>query len=224
MEDRFDRSSFLDNVRRFRPEDDVASRWTAIYSAAIAVADSTCQHAALDGARAAEVSRAALYEVVLQSYLFLGFPRMLLASEVLQSAWPSDEPRISQLRPISEEEGQRWFSRGMELYTKVYDGNCALLQERVEGMAPEIFRWMVIEGYGKVLSREGLGVIDRELAVVACLIIENYAPQLHSHMRGALNVGCSEHLLATVVEDLGVSAGPGYNTACGIMERLKTTE
>jgi 4-carboxymuconolactone decarboxylase len=188
------------------------------------VADPDCQQAAVEAARALEVERPVLYEVVLQSYLFLGFPRMLQAAQDLQSVWPATEGGESQLRPVSAAEGERWFDRGMKLYGRVYGSNSRLLQRRVEKMAPEIFRWMVIEGYGKVLSREGLQSIDRELAVVACLIIENHAPQLHSHMRGALNVGCSEHLLATVVEDLGEPAGPGYITARGILERLKATE
>ncbi len=196
-----------------------------MYSAAIAVADKQCQNMVVRTGQESGVDRRALYEVVLQSYLFLGFPRTLQAADVLLSAWPraaSGEPIASQLRPVSDEEGRRWFDRGMDLYGRVYGSNGNLLKERVERMAPEIFRWMVIEGYGKVLSRGGLPAVDRELAVVACLMVENHAPQLHSHMRGALNVGCSGQLLSTVVDDLGAAVGPGYAVARGIMERLQT--
>lgn len=222
MENAPDGNSFLELVQQFSPEHEAGPRLAAMYSATIAAADPLCQRAAIRRARELGRPRSALYEVVLQSYLFLGFPRMLKAAEVLHTEWPPNEDHESQLRPVSGQEGKRWYERGMELYTKVYDSNRDLLRRRVEAMAPEVFRWMVIEGYGKVLSRQGLPVLDRELAVVACLLVENHVPQLHSHMRGALNVGCTEHLLRTVVEDVGTVAGDGYRAARDIMERLQT--
>jgi alkylhydroperoxidase/carboxymuconolactone decarboxylase family protein YurZ len=90
-------------------------------------------------------------------------------------------------------------------------------------MAPEVFLWMELEGYGKVLSRPGLDVIDRELAIVACLMIEHRPAQLHSHIRGALNVGAPRELLGDVVSDLRTVAVEGYRSACGIIEKLGIT-
>ena len=49
--------------------------------------------------------------------------------------------------------------------------------------------WMVVEGYGKVLARDGLAVETRELCIVALLAPTRHEPQLHSHLRGALNAG-----------------------------------
>ena len=80
---------------------------------------------------------------------------------------------------------------------------------------------MIIEGYGKVLSRPGLGIVERELANVAFLMGEDYEQQLHSHMRGALNVGATEELLKTVVHDIGEAAGNGYRTAQAILTKLR---
>ncbi|MEW5994266.1 MAG: carboxymuconolactone decarboxylase family protein, partial [Candidatus Zixiibacteriota bacterium] len=79
------------------------------------------------------------------------------------------------------------------------------------------------EGYGKVLSRPGLGIIDRELAIVSCLVIDRREKQLHSHIRGAANVGASPELIRLVVEDLGEAAGSGYRLACDILNQLGIT-
>ncbi len=80
---------------------------------------------------------------------------------------------------------------------------------------------MILEGYGKVLSRENLPLITRELSIVAFLTMENRVRQLHSHILGALNVGASEALVKSVVDDLGSSAGDGYNSALQILDKVK---
>ena len=48
---------------------------------------------------------------------------------------------------------------------------------------------MVQEGYGKVLGRSGLSLVERELCIVALLAVLDVPKQLYSHLRGALNVG-----------------------------------
>ena len=109
---------------------------------------------------------------------------------------------------------------GVELCRRVYRGNYELLKGKVEAIAPEIFRWMIVEGYGKVLSRPGLGSVDRELSITSFLMMEDRAQQLYSHMKGALNVGAPGELLAAVVNDIGEAAGAGYETALEILEKL----
>ena len=164
-------------------------------------------------------SRTMLYEVVLQSYLFLGFPRMLIAAEVLDKVLPAHQAD-PMTRPITQEESKEWFDRGISLCRRVYDSNYEALRYKVEGIAPEIFRWMIVEGYGKVLSRPGLDSVNRELSVSSFLMMEDRAQQLYSHMRGALNVGSTPELLKQVIEDIGDAAGPGYETARDILTRL----
>jgi alkylhydroperoxidase/carboxymuconolactone decarboxylase family protein YurZ len=52
------------------------------------------------------------------------------------------------------------------------------------------------------------------------LMIDDREQQLHSHMRGALNVGASPELLKLVVDDLAELAD-GYSTAQQLLARLK---
>ena len=79
---------------------------------------------------------------------------------------------------------------------------------------------MVVEGYGKVMSRPGLGRVERELASVAFLVMEGYEQQLYSHIRGALNIGASEELVLAVIEDIGPAAGNGFDTAKRILLKV----
>ena len=51
---------------------------------------------------------------------------------------------------------------------------------------------MIVDGYGKTLSRPGLGVVERELATVAALAATGWPRQLAAHRAGALRVGASE--------------------------------
>ncbi len=210
---------FQTRLTQFSPADHQQSRVTALFAGAVTFAfpDAIAQTAAI-GQRLG-VSRQTFYEIVLQSYLFLGFPRMLTAMDALNSAWPG-EPQHSQLAPVSAAEGQGWLDSGIKLCKQVYQQNYPALQRRVEGMSPELFRWMIIEGYGKVLSRPFVEIIDRELAIVAMLMIEAREPQLYSHIKGALNVGADPQLVRAVIDDIGDAAGNGYDMARRILTQV----
>ncbi len=203
----------------FAPEVSAAERALAVYSAAIALADDRVMARAIEIGRRYGLNRTSFYEIVLQSYLFLGFPRMLIAAETLNRILPEDKV-YDGCKPISPGESQQWFDNGMDLYKRVYGRNNQLLMDRVSAMAPEVFRWMIIEGYGKVLSRPAVSVIARELSIIAFLMMENREKQLHSHIRGALNVGASPDLVRLVIEDIGLAAGDGFDSALRIISQL----
>lgn len=214
-----DRERFRLQIEQFQPGQFTTTRCLALYAAAIALADDTSLDAALDLGKHVDIPPASYYELVLQSYLFLGFPRMLTAAEHLDGRYKiavSD----SQLKPVSQQESEEWFDRGLALCRRVYAENYDRLKERVELMAPEIFRWMVFEGYGKVLSRPGLSIVDRELAVIASLMMENRPKQLLSHLLGAVHVGAGRSLIRLVIDDIGPAAGDGYLAAVELAGKL----
>lgn len=133
-----------------------------------------------------EVEVEAVEEVLLQGHLFLGFPATLegLARwRRLGVAGPVDagpeEPRGAADRR----------ERGRRLCRRVYGDAYERLRANVRGLHPALDRWMVEEGYGKVLARPGLGVEERELCVVATLAVAGRLRQLDAHLHGALNVG-----------------------------------
>jgi len=211
---------FRQRLADFKPDKHPAPRILSLFSAAITIADEITITAALELGRANSVTREMFYEIILQSYLFLGFPRMLTAAEYFNRVLPGDNP-ASGNGQITPDEAARWYREGSELCQKIYAHNYELLKNRVENLAPEIFRWMIIEGYGKVLSRPRLDMPTRELSIIAFLMMENREKQLFSHIRGAVNVGVDKSLLKLVVEDIGRAAGEGYETTVNILKRLE---
>jgi len=207
-------------LRSLEPDHRDPVRLLSLYSATIALADAEAQAHLIKLSKRAEVPRTDLYEIVLQSYLFLGYPRMLIGAENLAEVWPSGGETNSLLTAITPDESQDWFDRGRLLCRQVYGHNYEPLKERVEAIAPDIFRWMIVEGYGKVLSRDGLSPIVRELAIVASLMVDCRPKQLHSHLRGALNVGASAATVRQVIEDLGPECGTGYDHAAALLGEM----
>jgi 4-carboxymuconolactone decarboxylase len=146
--------------------------------------------------RAAKVAQpGTVEEILLQAYLFVGFPTVLNA----MTAWRemSDKPAV-------EEEGVgdlvEWRQRGESLCERVYGRAYARLRRNVERLHPALDRWMVEEGYGKVLSRPPTDVVTRELCIVALLGAAEHERQLHSHLLGALNVGARPESVEEALE------------------------
>jgi len=127
----------------------------------------------------------AVEEVILQGYLFLGFPAALNA----MSMWR----RISGRAPPnpSEQDCAAWEARGQVVCAEVYAGQYQRLREHISALHPDLESWMVREGYGKVLGRPGLDLPVRELCVASLLAVLGTPKQLFSHLRGALNVGAT---------------------------------
>ncbi len=124
-------------------------------------------------------------EVILQSYLFLGYPLALNAF----SLWR--ELSGNSGGEGTEDDWGAWISRGKAVCQSVYGGQYEGLRRNVKALHPDMERWMVIEGYGKVLGRPGLDLPTRELVIIALLAVLRTPRQLYSHVRGALNTGAA---------------------------------
>lgn len=176
---------------------DAATRVLVQLSAAIAASDeATIRIWLLQAAR--DVPPLHVEELVLQSYLFCGFPRALNAAR----EWR----RVSQLAaPASDEAedvglAEEWRERGEQTCAAVYDGMYEKLRLNVRDLHPALDTWMVVDGYGKVLSRPGLDLQRRELCIVAACAAMGQDRQLHSHLRGALNVGVEPQVLSDALD------------------------
>ncbi len=123
-------------------------------------------------------------EVLLQSHLFIGFPAVLNAFIV----WREEEPRSP---TVETSDGPDPRIAGEALCRLVYGRAYDRLRDNVRRLHPDLDRWMVEHGYGKTLSRPALAAPMRELCIVAQLTAAGSERQLHSHLRGALNVGAT---------------------------------
>ena len=146
--------------------------------------------------RAAETADpAAVEEVLLQAHLFIGFPDVLNAF-VLWRGITDCPPDAA--REVAEPE--EWRRRGERICSQVYAANYQKLRSNVAYLHPDLEEWMVTGGYGRVLGRPGLDLQSRELCLVALLAVWNVPRQLHSHLRGALNVGADPERVDRAVE------------------------
>jgi 4-carboxymuconolactone decarboxylase len=146
------------------------------------------------------VDPAEVDELLLQSYLFAGFPRTLNAlalwREVSGLAAPAADDSASSTRvAVWEREGERACRT---VYGTAYD----TLRANIRALHPALDQWMVVDGYGKVLSRPALDFARRELCIVAACAASQQEPQLRSHLRGALNCGATRDQLAHTLSAL----------------------
>ncbi|UCF21334.1 MAG: carboxymuconolactone decarboxylase family protein [Gemmatimonadota bacterium] len=81
----------------------------------------------------------------------------------------------------------------MRTCATVYGDHYEKLRYNIARFHPDLDRWMVLEGYGKVLGRPGLSLDIRELLIVAMLVVQGASGrrQLRSHLQGALNAGAA---------------------------------
>src|SRR5262245_17990999 len=135
-------------------------------SAAIAGSDAAGIAREAERAAAADVEPGALYECVLQSYLFVGFPR---AIEALFAAHPVLERLGAIPGAAALDDVGAWRRDGESLCRRVYGRNYERLVETMRTLSPDLAARMIEEGYGKTLSRPGLDAADREYAVIAIL-------------------------------------------------------
>ena len=76
------------------------------------------------------------------------------------------------------------------------------LRGNIRGLHPLLDEWMIVEGYGKVLSREGLDLPRRELCIVAACVAAQQDRQLHSHLHGSLNAGVAPAVVTAALSAL----------------------
>ena len=175
---------------------DPATRSLILLAARIAGGDEASVRDAFSQALAAKVPEPWIEELVLQSYLFCGFPRTLNAAR----EWRRQSPRAAATAeaqldaPAAEhadevDQVSEWRVRGEATCAAVYDGMYEKLRFNVRDLHPLLDEWMIVEGYGKVLGRPGLDLPRRELCIVAACAATRQDRQLHSHLHGALNVG-----------------------------------
>lgn len=138
-------------------------------------------------------------EVILQTYLFAGFPRSLNGAR----EWRRISGRIA---PLSDEgesfDGEAWRARGEATCDTVYGRFYKQLRANIRDLHPALDSWMIVEGYGKVLSRPQLMLWRRELCIVAACAIGRQDRQLHSHLHGSLHSGASAAQVTAALDAL----------------------
>lgn len=158
-------------------------------AAVITVGDEESVREALDRA-AAVTPHEWIEELILQSYLFAGFPRTLNAARDWRRISGRPAPETDRETEIGDLES--WQERGEETCSTVYGPFYDGLRRNIRTLHPALDSWMIVDGYGKVLGRPGLDLKRRELCIVACCAVARQSRQLHSHLHGAVHAGATE--------------------------------
>src|SRR5690242_9004219 len=95
-----------------------------------------------------EVDPAMVEEIILQSYLFAGFPRALNAAR----AWRAVSGGLA---PTDDEEASAkdfasWRKRGEKTCAVIYGDHYDKLRDNIRALHPALDEWMIVDGYGKV--------------------------------------------------------------------------
>ncbi|HEV8217280.1 MAG TPA: carboxymuconolactone decarboxylase family protein [Gemmatimonadaceae bacterium] len=138
-------------------------------------------------------------ELILQCHLFAGFPRALNAMREWRR-WQPEPPALSDAGGLGD-----WRARGEATCAIVYGEMYERLRGNIRRLHPDLDDWMIVDGYGKVLSRPGLDLARRELCIVAACAVSSQDRQLHSHLHGALNAGAAPAAVSRAldaIEDL----------------------
>jgi 4-carboxymuconolactone decarboxylase len=142
-------------------------------------------------------------ELLLQTYLFAGFPRALNAMREWRRVSGRSAPRQS-----AAWDPEAWRTLGEATCARVYGEMYGRLRTNIRELHPELDEWMIVEGYGKVLSRPELDLGRRELCIVAVCMASQQDRQLHSHLHGALNAGVAPNVVSAALEALEPVVGP----------------
>ncbi len=161
-------------------------------------------------------------ELLLQSYLFCGFPRTLNAMREWRRVSGVEAPPASSVEP---NDADLWRRQGEATCATVYGTSYKKLRKNIDRLHPELDEWMIVEGYGKILSRPGLDLLTRELCIVAACIASAQERQLHSHLHGALNAGATEDQVSATVHALEGTVSPdAVHRAYLLFDRVRRKE
>lgn len=82
--------------------------------------------------------------------------------------------------------------RGLERLKEVDGESGERVIASLEGIAPDLGRYILEFAFGDIYCRDGLSLREREMAtIVSLLTAGGCEPQLEVHINGALNVGIS---------------------------------
>lgn len=166
-------------------------------AARIEAADPSALALAFRAALAAGAGAAWLDELVLEAVLFAGFPRALVAAGALRSVVPQPAETGD---AASYDQWPEWRRRGEATCRVIYGERYDMLRRNVAALHPALDAWVVMDGYGRTLSRPALDLERRELCAIAMLVPQGVPRQLLSHLHGALNAGASRDEIAAALD------------------------
>ena len=158
-----------------------------------------------------------LREAILQTHLFAGYPRCLNALAAFKDACKkAGNPLTGEIKlrehPLEGDDPAIFRQRGRELFDAIYQDKADQIDRFARSNSPDLGDWAIVEGYGRVLSRDMLAPRTRSLCIVSALIPLDVAPQLKGHVQGALNTGSTPEQLWKLLDIVSRLLNEGHET------------
>jgi len=100
------------------------------------------------------------------------------------------------------------FDKGWKKFEEIHGPVAKATVNSLKDISPELGRFVTEFAFGDIYSRPGLDLKTRQMVTIASLTTLGSAPlQLKSHIRGALNVGCTKQEIVEVLLQMAVYAG-----------------
>ncbi|MBC7119116.1 MAG: carboxymuconolactone decarboxylase family protein [Methanobacteriaceae archaeon] len=100
------------------------------------------------------------------------------------------------------------YERGLRILDRIHRDSYEKLKKELESIAPDFARIIAEFPYGEIYSRGVLDFKTRELITIAALTTLGCATsQLKSHIRGAVNAGCTKEEIIETIIQMSVYAG-----------------
>lgn len=138
-----------------------------------------------------------IYETILQTYLFAGFPSALVSLKIFHNT-------VNKQKIYNGFDLKKYLNRGKRNCKIIYADKYESLLKNIRSFSPEMAEWLIIEGYGKVLGRKGLSLKEREVCIVSILSAMKFEDQLYSHIIGAVNVKVEKKLILKSIGNLSL--------------------
>lgn len=139
------------------------------------------------------------------------------------SGWPNCLNALAVLRAVLDERGLSWSEaktdrpgeasprssreKGLETGGRIYRHEYPGLEDYIGAIDEELARYATEYLFGEVYSRPAVDMRTRQMIAVAILTSLGRLPQLRSHVKGALRVGCTPEQVKEVIIVLHVYVG-----------------
>ena len=137
-----------------------------------------------------------IYEALLQTYLFAGFPSALISLSIYSEYFNHNEDNYEQY------EIENFKVRGEKNCREIYGNKFEKLIRNTKSFSPELADWLVLEGYGKVFGRKNLNLKEREACNIAVLSSLKFENQLYSHINGGHKLGLNWKEIENIIGTL----------------------
>ena len=114
------------------------------------------------------------------------------------------------------------MKRGTERLKEVDGNGGEQVIASLEGIAPDLGRYILEFAFGDVYCREGLSLQEREVITIASLLTAGGCePQLEVHINGSLNVGLSpEKVIETFIQCIPYTGFPKVLNAVNVAKKV----